>query len=239
MNKYLLAGAVAALFAFAACAETAAEADLRKIIEASMNKDTKVDSVREAGFLGLYEVIIGGEIVYTDRKGNYLLVGDVVETKTHKNLTDERKQKLSQIRFSDLPLDMAVKQVRGNGKRVFATFEDPNCGFCKKLAKEMQGMTDVTIYTFLYPILTPDSADKSKAIWCAKDQAKAWNDWMVHGTEPVAAKCDTPTDKVVALGRKLNIRGTPTIFFVDGSRVPGFIPAAQLEQSLTKAASGG
>ena len=239
MIKRALVGSLAALFAFAVHAQSNEAAEVKKAIEATFGNGAKVDSVRDAGFLGLYEIQIGGDIFYTDKKAGYLLLGDVVETKSRKNLTEERKNRLAQIKFSDLPLDIAVKQVRGNGKRVFATFEDPNCGYCKKLAKEMQGMTDVTIYTFLYPILSPDSGDKSKAIWCSHDKAKAWNDWMINGTEPAASgKCDAPTEKVVALGRKLNIRGTPTIFFVDGSRVPGYIPAAQLEQTINRLGSG-
>ena len=238
MIKRALMGGLAALSVLAAHADSGSTAEVKKAVEAALGKDAKVESVRDAGFLGLYEVQVGGEILYTDKKASYLVLGDVVDTKSHKNLTEERKNKLAQIKFSDLPLEMAVKQVRGNGKRVFATFEDPHCGYCKKLAKELQGMTDVTIYTFLYPILSPDSSEKSKAIWCAQDKAKAWNDWMINGTEPTAGKCDAPTEKVVALGRKLNIRGTPTIFFTDGSRIPGYMPAAQLEQALGKVGSG-
>ena len=235
--RVLTTALAAALFAVPAFAQSAAEAEVKKNIEAALGKGAKADSVRDAGFLGLYEVSIGGDIVYTDRKASYLLLGDVVETKTRRNLTEERKNKLSQIKFSDLPLELAVKQVRGNGKRVFATFEDPNCGYCKKLAKELVAMNDVTIYTFLYPILSPDSAEKSKAIWCAGDRAKAWNDWMVNGAEPATAKCDASAiDKVTALGQKLGIRGTPTIFFTDGSRIPGYVPVAQLEQNIAAAA---
>ena len=231
--RALTATLAAALLAFAAHAEAGPEADIKKALEASLTKGTKVDSVRDAGFLGLYEVVIGGDVLYTDKKAAYLLLGDIVETKSHKNLTEERKNKLAQIKFSDLPLDLAVKQVRGNGKRVFATFEDPNCGYCKKLAKELAAMNDVTIYTFLYPILSPDSTEKSKAIWCAPDRAKAWNDWMVNGVQPVTSKCDaSAVDKVTAFGRKLNIRGTPTIFFTDGSRIPGYVPVAQIEQNI-------
>jgi thiol:disulfide interchange protein DsbC len=130
-----------------------------------------------------------------------------------------------------------VKQVRGNGKRVFATFEDPNCGYCKKLAKDLQAMNDVTIYTFLYPILSPDSSEKSKAIWCAADRAKAWNDWMINNTNPGSkTDCDTSAvDKVVALGQKLNIRGTPTIFLANGERIPGAVSVAKLEQAIATA----
>jgi thiol:disulfide interchange protein DsbC len=238
MSKRILLGALAAAWIFAAQAQGNDTTEVKKAVEASLGKGTKVDSVRDAGVMGLYEVVVGGEILYTDRKATYLFLGDIMEAKSHRNLTEDRKNKLAQIKFSDLPFDLAVKQVRGNGKRVFATFEDPHCGYCKKLAKELQGMTDVTIYTFLFPILSPDSTEKSKAIWCASDKAKVWNDWMLNGTEPPAAKCDAPIEKLVALGRRLNIRGTPTIFFQDGSRVPGFIPAAGIEQSLAKASGG-
>ena len=158
----------------------------------------------------------------------------MVDGKTRKSLTEERKQKLSQIKFSDLPLELAIKQVKGNGKRVIATFEDPNCTYCKKLAKELQGITDVTIYTFIYPIF-PNSSELSKNIWCASDRSKAWNDYLINGTQPAAAKCDTSgIDKTLALGRNLNIRGTPALFFADGSRTPGYMPAAALEKALDK-----
>jgi thiol:disulfide interchange protein DsbC len=231
--RALTAFSAAALLAFTAHAQTGPEADIKKSLEASLGNGAKVDSVRDAGFLGLYEVVIGGDVLYTDRKAGYLVLGDIVETKSRKNLTEERKNKLAQIKFSDLPLELAIKQVRGNGRRVFASFEDPNCGYCKKLAKEVAAMKDVTIYTFLYPILSPDSTEKSKAIWCASDRAKAWNDWMVNGVEPATGKCDASAiDKVTALGRKLNIRGTPTIFSTDGSRIPGYIPVAQIEQTI-------
>lgn len=241
LNRFLCGGlaALLALLAFTVCAESAAEAEVRKAIETSFGKGTKIDSVRDAGFLGLYEVVIAGDLVYTDRKASHLLLGNVIDAKTRTDLTEERKTKLAQIKFSDLPLELAVKQVRGSGRRVFATFEDPHCGYCKKLAKELLGMNDVTIYTFLYPILSPDSTEKSKAIWCAGDKAKAWNDWMVSGIEPPVGKCDAPVEKVTTLGRKLNIRGTPTIFFTDGSRIPGYVPAAQIEQTIVKIGAGG
>lgn len=240
-KKYLLAGILAASFGIApALADNGGEAEIKKAVEAALGKGAKVDSVRDAGALGLYEVVVGGEIVYTDKKATYLLVGDLIDPKNRRNYTEERKNKLSQIKFSELPLELAVKQVRGNGKRVIATFEDPNCGYCRKLAQELQGMKDVTIYTFVYPILSPDSTTKSKAIWCASDKAKAWNDLMLANADltPAPAGCDTSAvDKVSALGRKLGIRGTPTIFFTDGSRVPGYIPADQIEKTLAKIGS--
>lgn len=210
-------------------------ADVKKGIEAWLGgKGPKVESVRKIEGLGLYEVFVDGELIYTDAKVEYVILGDVLDVKARKNLTEERKAKLSQIKFSDLPLDLAIKQVRGNGKRQLATFEDPNCTYCKKLAKELQGMTDVTIYTFVYPILSPDSAEKAKNLWCAPDRAKAWNELMLEGKAPPAANCSHPTEKVVALGRKLNIRGTPTLFFADGSRVPGFLPGELLARALER-----
>jgi thiol:disulfide interchange protein DsbC len=236
MIKPALLFGFAAAIAFTAHADNG-ENDVRKAVEAGLGKNVKVDSVRDTGVLGLYEVSAGGDLLYTDRKAGFLFVGEIIDLKTKKNLTEERKNKLAQIKFSDLPIDIAIKQVKGNGKRVLATFEDPNCGYCKKLAKELQGMTDVTIYTFLYPVLSPDSEVKSKSIWCAADKVKAWNDWMVNGTAPAAAaaNCDTSAiDKISTLGRKLNIRGTPTLFFIDGNRVPGYMPVAQLEQALSK-----
>jgi thiol:disulfide interchange protein DsbC len=240
MIKKLLAAACAAILATTALAQ-ASEADVKKKVEAALGEGAKVDSVRKAGALGLYEVVVGGDIVYTDEKATHIILGHIVEPKTRKDLTQERLDKLSAIKFSDLPLDLAIKQVKGNGgngKRTIATFEDPNCTYCKKLAKELQGITDVTVYTFVYPILSQDSVDKSKAIWCAPDRAKAWNDYLVNGTAPAAGKCDTTgLDKVMALAQKLRVHGTPAIFMADGSRTPGFLPAAQLEQAMAQAAT--
>ncbi len=152
------------------------------------------------------------------------------------NITAERMQKLGSIKFSDLPLALAVKQVRGDGKRVFATFEDPNCGYCKRLAKETAKLDNVTIYTFLYPILSPDSLEKSNQIWCSADRAKAWNEWMLDGDAPGGkGDCDTTAvKKSIEVGRKLAITGTPTIFFADGERITGVVPQAKIEQKLSE-----
>jgi thiol:disulfide interchange protein DsbC len=221
---------------FVACAASSAfasEAEIRQSI-GSMFPDTKIDAVRKTGFLGLYEVQVGSDVLYSDEKGNYVIEGNIVDVRARRNLTEERRNKLAQVKFSDLPLELAVKTVRGNGKRVFATFEDPNCGYCKKLAHDLVGVTDITMYTFLYPILAADSADKSRAIWCSPDPSKAWSDWMVNAVEAKAAPCADPIDKVSALGRSLRVTGTPTIIFTDGNRVPGYVPVAKLEEMLNR-----
>ncbi|MBK7956591.1 MAG: DsbC family protein [Candidatus Accumulibacter sp.] len=211
------------------------EASVKKAIESKLERT--VTSVTKTPYLGLYEVYVDGQIVYTDDKVSAVLLGSLIDGKTMKNVTDERMQKLTAIKFSDLPLPQAVRQVRGDGKRVFATFEDPNCGYCKKMAKEIAKLDNVTIYIFLYPILSPDSLEKSNQIWCAADKAKAWNDWMVDGKTPAGkGDCDTTAvKKNIELGRKLAINGTPTVFFADGERIPGALSLAKIEQKLSQA----
>ena len=232
MLKRILPLALAVLWITAANAD---EADIKKAMEAKLG--AKVESVSKSGYLGLYEIYADGNILYTDEKMTaFIAGGQLIEGKTMKNLTEERMRKLTAIKFSDLPLERAIKQVRGDGKRVLATFEDPNCGYCKRLAKDLQRLDNVTIYTFLYPILSEDSIRKSKQIWCSADRAKAWNDWMVEGRAP-AGKEDCDTSAVVKnqeFGRRLNISGTPTMFFGDGERVPGAMPLPKIEQKLSQ-----
>jgi thiol:disulfide interchange protein DsbC len=198
---------------------------------------TKVESVTKAGYLGLYEVYADGTIFYTDEKVTaFIAQGPLIDAKTMKNVTQERMNKLTAIKISDLPLDRAIKHVRGDGKRMLVTFEDPNCGYCKKLAKDLLKLDNSTVYIFLYPILSEDSVRKSKQIWCASDRAKAWNDWMVDGKAPPAKdSCDTTAvTKNQEFGRKLNITGTPTMFFANGERVPGFMPVERIEEKMAQ-----
>ena len=232
MLKKMLSLTLAGAFASLAVAD---EADIKKAMEARLG--AKVESVSKSGYLGLYEVYADGAIFYTDDKVSAIVVGgQMIDAKSMKNVTDERMKKLTAIRFSDLPLDRAIKQVRGDGKRVLATFEDPNCGYCKRLAKELLKLDNVTVYVFLYPILSEDSVRKSKQIWCAADRSKAWNDWMIDGKAPAGREdCDTSAvTKNQEFGRKLNISGTPTMFFGDGERVPGAVPLARIEQKLNQ-----
>ncbi len=233
MLKKLLPFLLGALLASAAIAD---EAVVKKNFESKFG--AKAESVTKSGYLGLYEIYADGQILYSDEKGTAFIIGPLIDGRTMKNVTQERMNKLTAIKWSELPLERAVKQVRGDGKRVLATFEDPNCGYCKRLAKDLQKLDNVTIYTFLLPILSPDSLEKSKAIWCAADRAKAWTDWMVDGKAPGGkTDCDTTAiTKNQEFGRKLNINGTPTLFFASGERLPGAVPLQQIEEKLAQAA---
>lgn len=229
--------AAALLLLLAIGAAHANEAAVKKAVEAKL-PNAKVDSVKKTPHLGgLYEVVIQGEIIYTDEKVKYFLLGDIVEAANMKNLTEERKNQLLAVKFDTLPLDLAVKAVRGNGKRTLVVFADPNCGYCKKLEKDMAAMTDVTIYYYLYPILSQNSLEKSKAVWCSADKVKTFNDMMQRDVDPGTAKadCQAPIDPVLELGRKLKVTGTPTMIFRDGSRIPGAYPVAQIEKRLDEA----
>ncbi len=183
---------------------------------------------------GLYEVLIGGQIYYVDPEVTFVLAGRMFDPTTREDLTQKRLDVALKIDFKSLPLDRAVKTVRGDGSRVLVTFEDPNCGFCKKLWQNMGELKNVTIYTFLFPILSPDSMEKSKAIWCSKDRAASWDDYMVQGKAPApaAADCKNPLEQNVALGRDLQINGTPTIVFADGTRAAGALPLSMIDQRL-------
>jgi thiol:disulfide interchange protein DsbC len=216
-------------------AQNSVEATIKKNIEPRLG-GAKIESIKETPYGGLYELRVAGDILYTDKKGEYLIIGHVYDAKTTRDLTRERIDDINKIKFSDLPLDAAIKQVKGNGKRVIAVFEDPNCGYCKRLRQTtLKDMENVTIYTFMYNILSEDSFVKSKNIWCAPDRAKAWDDWMISGkaAPAAAASCETPNEKVLALGQKLKIQGTPAIFFADGSRIPGAVDQKTLEAKLS------
>ena len=211
----------------------AQEATLRKNLTERLPNLPKIDEVSKTPMNGLYELRMGNDVMYSDAEGNFLIQGALIDVKQKRNLTEERMEKLSSIPFDQLPLKNAFSQVRGNGKRKLVIFADPNCGYCKRFEKDLQKLENVTIYHLLYPILGDDSKTKSKNIWCAKDKAKIWNDWMVNGTAPAAANCDTTAvDANVEFGKKQRITGTPTLLFADGTRVPGAVPIAQVEKML-------
>lgn len=233
LQQIVLAGMLACSLGTA----LAQEAVIRKNLAERLPNLPKIDEVSKTPMNGLYELRLNdSEIFYTDAEGNFLIQGHLIDTKARRNLTEERVDKLSAIDFAALPLKDAFTVVRGNGKRKMAVFEDPNCGYCKRFEKDLQKVSDVTVYMFLYPILSPDSIEKSKNIWCTKDKAKAWQDMMVRDQPAPKATCDTTAiERNVAFGKKHKITGTPTVFFVDGSRVPGAIGAPQVEKLLAEA----
>ena len=210
------------------------EAAIRKNLGERIPQLKQIDEVSKTPIPGLYEVRVNGtDIYYTDAEANYLVQGNLIDTRQRRNLTEERVDKLTAIAFESLPFKDAFTIVRGNGKRQLAVFEDPNCGYCKRFEKDLQKINNVTIHLFLYPILSADSTEKSKNIWCAKDKAKAWQDWMVRDVTPAAASCDSAAlARNVELGHKFKITGTPTLVFADGTRVPGAIGADQVEKRL-------
>ncbi len=215
----------------AMAAETPQEAAVKKLLETRLIEGAKADSVTKMPYLGLFEVRLGNSVIYTDEKAQYFIDGHIIDAQTHRDLTQARTEDLNRIKFTDLPFELALKTVKGNGKRVFAIFEDPNCGYCKHFRASLKDVDNITVYTFMYNILSDDSAVKAKNIWCSPHRNKAWDEWMVEGKMAATApeSCATPNDKVKALGQKLNITGTPSLFFTDGSRIPGAIDIKQLE----------
>ena len=227
-----------ALHTGASAQDTAA---IRKNLAERLPNFPAIEEISKTPMPGLFEVRVNGtDLLYTDAEGNFLIQGMLIDTKARVNLTEERTDKLTAIAYKDLPFKDAFTIVKGNGKRKLAVFEDPNCGYCKKFERDLAKIDNVTVHVFLYPILSKDSADKSKAIWCAKDKAKAYTDWMVKDVPPPAATCDTAAvDRNVEFGKKNRINGTPTMIFVDGTRVPGAIPPEQIDKRLSEAKQPG
>lgn len=227
---------LASILALACLSAMAQEATIRKNIAERLPQLKQIDEISATPVPGLYELRVNGaEIFYTDIEANYLIEGHLIDLRQRRNLTEERVAKLTALNFDALPLKDAFTIVRGNGKRKLAVFEDPNCGYCKRFERDLEKVNNVTVHTFLYPVLGPDSGEKSKHIWCAKDKGKAWQDWMLREQLPANASCDVSAiARNVELGRKHKITGTPTLIFADGSRVPGAINAQQVEQYLAE-----
>ena len=213
---------------------SAQEATLRKNLAERLPQLQKIEEVSRTPIPGLFEVRVNGtDIFYTDAEANYLIQGSLIDTKQRRNLTEERVEKLTAVSFDALPFKDSFTIVRGNGKRKLAVFEDPNCGYCKRFERDLQKVDNITISMFLYPILSADSSEKSKNIWCAKDRAKAWQDWMVRDKPAAVANCDSAAlERNLEVGHKHKITGTPTLIFSNGKRVPGAIAAAEVEKHL-------
>jgi thiol:disulfide interchange protein DsbC len=220
-------------------AALAQEAVIRKNLAERLPNFPPIDEVSKTPIPGVWEIRLGTEVLYTDEQGNHIFQGSLIDTRTRANLTQERIEKLTAIDFSALPLKDAVVIKQGTGARKLAVFVDPNCGYCKRFERDLATIKDVTVYTFLYPILGPDSTAKSKDIWCAKDAAKTWRSWMIDNVTPpkIMAACDSSVlDRNIAFGQKHRVQGTPALVFENGVRKPGALPAAQVEALLVAAA---
>jgi thiol:disulfide interchange protein DsbC len=235
--KLLTSSAIALALAFASLGAFAQEATIRKNLAERLPKLPPIEEVSKTPMEGLYEVRVNqSEIFYTDAQGNFLIQGNLIDVRAQEDLTEKRQAKLTEIDFKDLPIKDAFTIVRGNGKRKVAVFEDPNCGYCKRFERDLTKIDNVTVHVFLYPILSQDSADKSRNIWCAKDKGKAFLDWMVKDVTPAAASCDTAAlARNLEFGKKNRITGTPTLIFANGTRVPGAIGADRVEKLLAEA----
>ena len=235
MHKRLVPWFAFVAFAFLAQLASADEASIRKNIAERLPDFPKIDEVTKTAIPGVYEIRVGFDVLYTDEQGDHLFEGQLIDTRSRNNLTEARISKLTAIDFASLPLKDAIVWKQGSGARKLVVFADPNCTYCKKFERDLQAVKDITVYTFLYPILGGDSPDKAKNIWCAKDSTKVWRQWMIEGTAiPASAgQCDTAAlQRNVTLGRKYRINGTPGLVFEDGTHKPGALNAAQIEQLL-------
>lgn len=211
----------------------AGENEIRKSLQSKFPGIGKLEHIVKTPYAGLYEVVIDDQLLYTDAQGEYIFEGNIIDAKSRRDLSGERRQVLFAIDFDKLPLELAVKKVKGNGKRKLAIFTDPNCTFCRRLEKELSGVTDVTLYFFMYPIF-PGSDEIVRNVLCSKNPIKAWDDWMLSNIAPAKAVCETQTEKVLALGQKLHVNGTPNLIFGNGIQSPGFLPMEQLEKNLNE-----
>jgi thiol:disulfide interchange protein DsbC len=231
--KHLLIAALAAL----SLGALAQEAAIRKNLPERVPNLPAIQEITKTPFPGVWEVrLAGNRLIYSDDNGNYIFQGALIDTRKRVNLTEARIEQLTAIAFKDLPLKDSFKLVKGKGTRQLAVFEDPNCSYCKRLHRELAKMDDLTIHVFLIPVLGDDSVDKTERIWCAKDRAKTYLGWMLNNQPPESATCDTAAiERNSKLASEHGINGTPTLFFTNDKRVPGFIPSDRLEAMLKEA----
>ena len=234
LNKLFSIIALAfSLTLLAGTANAQSEQQVRTELQKKIGANAKIKSVSPSPIPGVFEVLVGNDVFYTDANSKYLIQGEIIEIATGKNITEQKQADLNRIKWSELNPSNALKAVRGNGSRQLAIFSDPNCGYCKRLEKSLQQLDNVTIYTYLIPILSPDSAQKSKQIWCSADPQKTYIDWMINGIAPSGkSECSTPLDKNMAFAKTYGITGTPTIFFTDGSRFPGAVQITDIEKKF-------
>ena len=240
MKNSLRALGAALIAATCATVALADEASIRKNIAERLPDFPKIDEITKTAIPGIWEIRVGTDILYSDENGTYLIQGELVDTRTRVNLTEQRVAKLTAIDFKSLPLKDAIVWKQGTGERKLVVFADPNCGYCKKFERDLQEVKNVTVYTFLYPILGGDSSEKSRRIWCAKDNTKAWRDWMIKNT-PIenSPDCDASAlQRNFAFGKKHRINGTPGLVFEDGTQRAGALNAEAIEKMLVATRPG-
>ncbi len=238
LRRCLLAfGAAAVILSTTAHAvdDAAVEATIRAALTKRLPNLPHIDEIRRAPLSGLYELRLGAQVIYSDAQGSFVIEGEIIDTVKHANLTQDRIDSLTAFDFSRLPLKDAVVWKRGTGARKLVVFADPNCAYCKKLERDLNDVPDITVFTFMIPILGGDSPEKARDIWCSKDNGKVWRTWMINGAEPAraTAACDTSAlSRNVALGRKHGVTGTPSLVFENSERVPGILSPEELEKKF-------
>ena len=236
VRRHLFAlGASALCFAVPAFAADQVAETIRSTLAKRLPNLPHIDEINKSPVPGLWELRLGSQVIYSDAQGSFVIEGEIIDTAQHANLTKDRIDKLTAVDFAKLPLQDAVVWKQGTGARKLIVFADPNCGYCKKLEHDLNNVRDITVFTFMIPILGGDSPQKARDIWCSKDNGKVWRSWMIDGTQPPAAtaKCDTAAlSRNVALGQKHGVTGTPSLVFEDSERVPGILSAEDLEKKF-------
>ena len=232
INTALLTSlATSAMFLMAPVQASGVNDTIKQALESKF--DMTVESIQKTPYAELYEVVTDETILYTDAKASFIIAGSLVDTETFKDVTAERVKELSAVNFKDLPLDKAITWTKGQGTHKIVTFEDPNCTYCRRLYKELQAMDDITVYTFMLPILSADSRKKVTNIWCSENKYQTWNAWMANSkVPPTVEKCEEPTSELLELSRKLQVRGTPVILFENGERFNGYVPGETIKKTL-------
>jgi len=230
----------ASLVAFAAVAPPAQDVppQITEQIKASLRKnfpDVQIKQVHLSPLPGIYEVLTDDQLLYTNAAGTVALLGYLMDTQTQENLTNKRWSELNKVDFGSLPLDLAIKVVRGNGKQTLAVFADPLCPFCHELEQALDEISNSTVYVFLYPLesIHPGADAMAHKIWCTSDRAAAWTGWMSRQAQPETSSCDTRSlDTIRALAQKMEVSSTPTLIFKDGERLKGLPHKDRLAQLL-------
>jgi len=219
---------------------SADEAAVRRMIQDKLRGGGRIENVQKTPFGDLYEVVIRSDegllVYYADGDAKVIIVGQMIDAKSGRNLTEERQRKLTAVKWESLPLQWAITTVRGSGRLKIATLSDPNCPYCKRFEEDLAKLDDITVHILPYAVVKPESVRQAKAVWCSKDRVKAWNDLMFRRIEPQAAPdCDTPIEKLAEFGRRMGANSTPTWFLENGERYSGALPLEDVQRALDEA----